>query len=1648
MSTQSSHANVQIVSKILFFLFESFNRPHIIESSRKFCFNEGMRLLNSILEESVRNDGLVDKDVDLALKLEIIQLVDKYTSLIIRNAKSGHTRSMRVFGLRLALDCQILEIEMKELIKPDVYRGRIVPSVNLSEMWKVVEKQEWTEDDTDLIKNVLSALCHLPIIDLQGSKNFETKDAERVKKFNNALFDVQKIATSTFSKLGDIRPRVIRTILEDDEACMSAVTNLFNGKRQNLEKADLDMLKTAYDVSGKTDLWNQLLRLRFEPALTGACRIMQEVLLIQRISPPDKLRSWHRGYLLAYTDKIIRQSTQIVEILCSGRSGVLTTTDLLSQSDSYRTTLQKFWRSFWEILNISFISAISWAENEDKNVMKNFLRDVLEGASTLFDSLKIIDASISGVDYDGTSPAKVTNIQQQLLKDVQTPLQSLAKWLALNVDDLRETTLILASRILKRFAKAEIRVRQETLVQYYRLAHGKKKNNMSEEQRTRLLFVLSEHDVDPATRKALETMAATRSAGTITPPLAIDNSTPESSKSTRRDVIDLSSDTEFVSDYLSDSELARMMDRFEKTSSQKPTSLKQTKLDFTKGAVRPPGSTLRTIAQPIKKPVIPIQREPSRQPALPPGQASLAQLKADFKTERIKVPINKKSHKAPVAPPQTDGFGRPIEVTSHVPERPRSAPPKKVEESSSSESESDDQEGGLFSIAQENKSPPKIRKVQKRTKVQLLGEPIRSRISLQAQDRRFQRVPSERNMRARLEPDLTPLLKTVLSWNPSHTGDFPPGTKQSDFKKVASTFSSPSKYEETFEPLLTLECWQHIQQARNEQLGDWFDFVIENRTKVDEYVEVYVTMVTTTYTDVSLLDPDLVILSNRKGTLGKACFAKVQGVKKKKDTVELALRCIPSTEVAAILVPKTTMFGVKLFRFVTTFNYANFSLTPIMREYGALKGLPYYDLVEEILAARPSMPVSPSRHELKFTMDTYAVNEPQAAAIVGACQNQGFSLIQGPPGTGKTKTILGMVGAFLTGNAKPGSMSIMVPGQQPTAPPAKPRLLLCAPSNAAVDEIVLRLLGGIRNAEGEIYQPKIVRVGRSDRINPGVRAVTLDELVDKLLGQSTSTSDKDAQEEQRLLSELHKVLDLRNAKGAEYDKARELGDSKASSLADQLRDLNAQKNRIGAQLDEQREKRLALGRDTDINRRQITASILDEADIICCTLSGSGHDQLAKMKVNFETVIIDEAAQSVELASLIPLKYGCQRCILVGDPNQLPPTVLSQAAAKFQYEESLFVRMQRNHPKSVYLLSIQYRMNPEISRFPSAKFYEGKLIDGTNMASITTREWHSSPLFRPYFFYNVEAGTQERGKRGVSLMNTSEASIALSIYNRLLTEYSHLDFTGKIGIVTPYKEQLRELLRQFRREYGHEITNSLDFNTIDGFQGQEKDIIILSCVRALADGGVGFLKDVRRINVALTRAKSTLLILGNKNALRGNEFWKDLIEDAETRGLIMDCGPRTFVGSSVPVVKSSGVKQVTPKGPKSMVKGKMTPQVVGELIPLGQKNQGSMKKTPIVIDVDVEMKDADEDSDDSLEEGEIKDVEMTDAYPETSTKSDAAPASVPRRPSITGKQSKKKHATSNGSSTATTEKKFHKTTEGSVQVLVCITSLTTRASGN
>lgn len=450
----------------------------------------------------------------------------------------------------------------------------------------------------------------------------------------------------------------------------------------------------------------------------------------------------------------------------------------------------------------------------------------------------------------------------------------------------------------------------------------------------------------------------------------------------------------------------------------------------------------------------------------------------------------------------------------------------------------------------------------------------------------------------------------------------------------------------------------------------------------------------------------------------------------------------------------------------------------------------------------------------------------------------------------------------------------------------------------------MRFKAGIKTRSGRTRKVNIVRLGRGDAININVRDVVLEELVNKKLSGANNSNEKDKSREdkQKIMTE-HKSVSERLREVREKLDSDQLKGQEAVQIKEEFDSLRRRKTQLGSQVEQAFEKEKTMNRSAELARKQAQQEVLNEAHVICGTLSGSGHDMFQNLNIEFETVVVDEAAQCVELSALIPLKYGCAKCILVGDPKQLPPTVFSQDAKAFLYEQSLFVRMQKNHPEDIHLLDTQYRMHPEISVFPSNAFYDGRLIDGPDMAGMRQRPWHSQMLLGPYRFFDVQ-GQHSAAPKGHSLVNYAEIEVALQLFDKLSSACgSSYDLRGKVGIITPYKSQLRELKNKFMSRHGQNIVDTIEFNTTDAFQGRESEVIIFSCVRASETGGVGFMADIRRMNVGITRAKSSLWVLGNSDSLMRGKYWAKLIEDAKKRD-------RHSPATLIPSIKGS--KSVTP----------------------------------------------------------------------------------------------------------------------------------------
>ncbi|TGZ79287.1 hypothetical protein EX30DRAFT_115713 [Ascodesmis nigricans] len=784
---------------------------------------------------------------------------------------------------------------------------------------------------------------------------------------------------------------------------------------------------------------------------------------------------------------------------------------------------------------------------------------------------------------------------------------------------------------------------------------------------------------------------------------------------------------------------------------------------------------------------------------------------------------------------------------------------KKAEtEPSSDEEQSSDDEGGntLFKLGSRAKMVVKGENLQPLTrKKPTIKRPV---------------IKREKDKRARIAPDLSPLYRQIFKWDFCHRDAFPPGLSAADYTQVAKSFKSYGAYKQTFEPLLILEAWQSFLKSKEELVpSGCLEVKISTRMKADSFVELETTVDNMDDRN-RWSESDIIVLSTSKTPLNESginqhCIARVNTINRKfRGPREVTLRCDPGPVMLQKMTNGGTLYGMKIM-----------SLIPLEREYGSLIALQYYDLREEIMMAKSREVEEPTQDEISKTCQLYDTNEPQARAIIAATSaGSGFSLIQGPPGTGKTKTVIGIVGAMLTVHGQ----AIQVPGTtQKKAAPVTRKLLVCAPSNAAVDELVIRFKKGVRTTKGETVIPRIVRIGRSDVINAEVKDVTLEDLIDARMGPALEKGNNQNMDE---LREKHtKLMEERDVLQKELDDCRANKQDPGNRLQN-IDALSATIRTLRRELDSTRNTNKENSRNLEIKRRQIQQEIMNEAHIICATLSGSGHEMLRNVNVDFETVIIDEAAQSVELSALIPLKFGCDKCILVGDPQQLPPTVLSREAAKFSYEKSLFVRIQENNSKNVHLLSIQYRMHPMISSFPSAEFYNSNLMDGEGMADLRTTPWHKSTVFGPYRFFDV-AGKESRG--GTSLINREEVQTAIQLFQRLTSDFPEVKFQGRVGIVTPYRQQLFELKKQFEGRFGRSILTDVEFNTVDAFQGRERDIILFSCVRAADEGGVGFLSDIRRMNVGLTRAKSSLFVLGNSQFLMRNRMWGRLVEDAKAR---------------------------------------------------------------------------------------------------------------------------------------------------------------------
>lgn len=356
-------------------------------------------------------------------------------------------------------------------------------------------------------------------------------------------------------------------------------------------------------------------------------------------------------------------------------------------------------------------------------------------------------------------------------------------------------------------------------------------------------------------------------------------------------------------------------------------------------------------------------------------------------------------------------------------------------------------------------------------------------------------------------------------------------------------------------------------------------------------------------------------------------------------------------------------------------------------------------------------------------------------------------------------------------------------------------------------------------------------------------------------------------------------------------KSREAISSPVSFLAlhNQLRNIegHTELHKLQQLKDETGELSSADEKRYRILKKACERELLKAADVICCTCVGAGDPRLSKYK--FQSVLIDESMQATEPECMVPIVLGAKQLILVGDHCQLGPVVMCKEAAKAGLSQSLFERLVLLGIRPLRL-EVQYRMHPALSRFPSDFFYEGSLQNGINLFE---REMHDIEFpwpqpNKPMFFYCCQ-GQEEIAGSGTSYLNRSEAAYVERITTCFLKAGVKPE---QIGIITPYEGQRAYLVQymQYNGSLHAKLYQDIEIASVDAFQGREKDIIIMSCVRSNERQGIGFLNDPRRLNVALTRAKYGIITVGNPKVLSKHTLWNHLLNYYKENGVLVE-GP-------------------------------------------------------------------------------------------------------------------------------------------------------------
>ena len=969
-SLHTAH-QAQACRSLTFQLMDRLQADRFPTYARIECYQIGLGVLNWTLASCNKEDTYF-KAVGRIVAAETLEVASAYIKRILTIPSFPGTDEfrlaleepcMRAVKVALALECKYLRSDQEAL-----RQNRELPSGFCSyspTIWSAVVSY------LDRGNVVVARAALTGINGLTGIERFRTtsevKYSKEKSQFNVTFGHLTHLVCQMLERINDYDPSDLEKLFRHSDTAVALVASLFSPDASTYE-AGVNLIKSISSESARKEAIGHLLHHFFETTLNSISWSIRRI-------------AQNRSY--ASCPRMLKTCTDVIDVLCDSQSGVLRTRTLSGLSEI--KAVESFWEYQWVALRVIYEMTEEWGRTRatENSVMKEFCRDTMQFSERFFDQYNIfasaVDSTVWIKQEDGAAVSDHKLASKELLKHPARTMEAMVKWLRLRDLFLAEISAKLTKKVLDRLSKRKMSLAESSCKFLENVIQGASQGRtvLSAQDKAELARALEANlerpiaTVDTETelsdarsrensgagtpsgqsRDTIPILAKKRGTKSSTIDLAAWKAKAKSSRDTVgiSDEDDFGATPEFDKDILDISRSVELLkrqqgERGRQTSNREPL--------ITKG-----GKTEAQIVD--ERASFRAKREKERD----------AKKRRDAE-EILKVKKSKAAFKESSA---LDGIG--VVGKDHAPKG------SGMMVSSDSESESeDDLDHALFGKSEKSSKISDAVQDYRASKLKQLRE--------QGPLKKTRLVRSAKDMRARLAPDLTSLHRTILGWDFFHRGEIPPGSDRDDYSLVANSFRTPLDYQNVFEPLLVLEAWQGFLKSKEEGNFPSFQIQIANRMSVDSFIEVSTTMPIAQGKEIGISEADIVVMSKGESPASQPsqphCLARVLKITRKKASMEIAYRVNSAIPLLTLMVPNATLYGVKIS-----------SITPLEREYGALQGLKYFDLCDEIIKAKPSPLLAYTEKQLGPLVTNYKINVAQARAIRSAVDNDAFTLIQG-----------------------------------------------------------------------------------------------------------------------------------------------------------------------------------------------------------------------------------------------------------------------------------------------------------------------------------------------------------------------------------------------------------------------------------------------------------------------------------------------------------------------------------------------------------------------------------------------------------------------------------------------------------------------------